>query len=206
MKISHLKRVLVLLILATFCYSTQASNVENTINAKYGFSQFDSFGNGYYKVWNDLKWGVCDANGKEIVTPAYDAIWDYKDGFAVVNMGAKWIKTTTPKGVSNLEKEENFKKIWVYDNSNTSTYSWGYSSWCLQNQFLNHNGAYVGRIHRSPSPCLCQQFNWQRRTSRGLLYRVSTHNVPSSSGSTSPRAMLHVALPHTWFSTDISLS
>ena len=122
MKTPNLKRVLTLLILATFCHMAQASNVENSINAKYGFSQFDSFENGYYKVWNDLKWGMCDVNGKEIVAPAYDAIWDYKEGFAVVNMGAKWIKTTTPKGVSNLEKEENFKKIWVYDNSNTSAY------------------------------------------------------------------------------------
>ena len=122
MNINSLKNAIIISILAIFCTRAEASTVENTINAKYGFSQFDNHGNGYYKVWNNLKWGVCDVNGKEITSPAYDAIWDYNNGYAIVNMGAKWTRTSTPKGVSELEKERNFNKIWVYDNENVLAY------------------------------------------------------------------------------------
>ena len=90
-------------------FVTEASTVEKSVNARYGFSQFDNYKNGYFKVWNNLKWGVCDADGNEITAPAYDAIWDFNNGFAVVNMGAKWVKTATPKGVSDTEKERNFE-------------------------------------------------------------------------------------------------
>ncbi|MBR4963681.1 MAG: hypothetical protein IKY54_07280, partial [Muribaculaceae bacterium] len=68
MNTSSLKKVLVLLFLSIFYYNANAASVENSINAKYGFSQFDSYGNGYYKVWSNLKWGVCDATGKEIIS------------------------------------------------------------------------------------------------------------------------------------------
>ena len=122
MNTSILKRVLVLLAVFVLCYTANATTIENSVNAKYGFSQFDSYGNCYYKVWNNLKWGICDANGKEIVAPAYDAIWDYNNGYAIVNMGAKWYRTSVPKGTSDLQKERNFSKIWIYDNASTSAY------------------------------------------------------------------------------------
>ncbi|MBO5720670.1 MAG: WG repeat-containing protein, partial [Bacteroidales bacterium] len=122
MNTSILKRVLAILVVSVLYYTANATIVENFVNARYGFSQFDSYGNGYYKVWNNLKWGICDADGKEIVSPAYDAIWDYNNGYAIVNMGAKWVKTSTPKGVTDIEKERNFKKIWVYDNEFATAY------------------------------------------------------------------------------------
>ena len=55
---------LVLLFLSIFYYNANAASVENSINAKYGFSQFDSYGNGYYKgrrkgwkrVWAEVEY------------------------------------------------------------------------------------------------------------------------------------------------------
>ena len=36
-------------------FVTEASTVEKSVNARYGFSQFDNYKNGYFKVWNNLK-------------------------------------------------------------------------------------------------------------------------------------------------------
>ena len=112
--------ILVFISVATICIKTNANTISDNINAKYGFSQYDNYGNGYYKVWNNLKWGLCSADGKEIIAPTYDAIWNFDNGYAVINVGAKWVKTHTPKGVTEIEKEKKFKQIWDYDvNSNT---------------------------------------------------------------------------------------
>ena len=53
-----------------------------------GFARVKIGGTGYY---DDGKYGLIDATGKEIVEPKYDMIYDFSEGLAQVNIDGSWI-------------------------------------------------------------------------------------------------------------------
>ena len=98
--------------------------VSKTIDSKYGYAVFYNTGDmEWYSVWRDRKWGICDKEGNEVVPCQYDIIWPFSDGVAIVNSGAKWIKSDAPKRVSKLMLPEMLDKIWDIADDGAWVYS-----------------------------------------------------------------------------------
>lgn len=99
--------------LQTGVLAKENSSVSKTIDSKYGYAIFYNTDNmEWYAVWKDKKWGICNVNGKEIVPCQYDILWPFSEGVAIVNSGAKWIKSDAPKKVSKTQLPDMFEKIW----------------------------------------------------------------------------------------------
>ena len=81
------------LLVALNSTNVQAQNMEDKLEAKYGFAcEHTSDGQKWYSVKKDGMEGACDKNGKEILAPAFDNVHVYYDD--------KYIKTVKDKKVS----------------------------------------------------------------------------------------------------------